>query len=552
MPQAGALIGLDFGMTNSLLTYFDEASGLVAHTGPGGDAFAIPTVVEFKLDDAPAGGEQTPIGRFVSAVQQGLARVGSLFGFTTITIGRPALWAREARRNFKSRLAPSARLSEPERHRNDAYLATKAYLHGLFEEFLDDYEKVGGTRQIGSIVVTVPEAWVRGDELGGVEALRQVFSELQLPTPIFLSEPFAAACYFAYLHGKRTGSEFRGHVLVYDHGGSTLDISIVSIDGQRIREVGNFGSGLLGSDEGFGGVYFDQLVLAHIADRTGMASLARLRDAETNDIDRTKWLSELERMKRDRSSLIEAASRNGAIECVGSIGDIEILSSDFLAVFEKNFADKIRAALQGAINRALAREPFDMGDAAHFRVISVGGFSEFPPLQKLINDYFASLSGEDVLRSYFGLNDRWQAVSKGACLIAAENVHIDFRCPFTFGFIAYVGIEPLDNELLVYGRPQTDYAAGVYGNKLFGPGYLKDRHRLEFYIESGGRRRILPMQDGLADILPDFDRKDNKWRACGVIRDGEVEVHFKSEQTGTESSVRVGKLMAMIDGPIEV
>ena len=488
------------------------------------------------------------LGLLIHGVQHGLQKVAATARnlFRRIRIGRAAQWDPSARRNFKSRLGPVARLSRSEFDLDNDYLATKAFIQALFAEFLDDYERANGLRAIESIVVTVPDAWVRGDELGGVETLRHAFHDLGLPSPIFLSEPVAAACYFVWLFKEKRTRSFRGHVLVYDHGGSTLDISIVHVDGPIVREVSSYGSGLKGSDEGFGGVYFDQRVLTHIADRTQLPSLRSLANAGSNDPDRLRWLSEFETLKRDQVSTLELADASGTVESLGIISSVEILSSDLTDVFNAEFEEPIRQAILGVIGRAQAAEPFDIRSAESFRVMTVGGFSEFHLIQKLVNTLIASAEVEpDVMQSYLGLNDRWQAVSKGACLVAAEQIEVDYHCPFSFGIIWYKDRIPQDDELLIYGRPHADYRTVCFaGRPSFGLG--NERQPLEFYIESSGRRRVLPVHSRLTDILPDYGHQES-WRASGVIHEGTVEVVFRNERSGAQKSVRVGRLMIMID-----
>lgn len=106
-------------------------------------------------------------------------------------------------------------------------------------------------RTVHRAVITVPayfndaqrRATREAGELAGLEVVR------------ILNEPTAAA--LAYNPGKTE----RKHILVYDLGGGTFDVSIVLAEGGVVEVLASHGDTQLGGDD------FDELLLNHVCDR---------------------------------------------------------------------------------------------------------------------------------------------------------------------------------------------------------------------------------------------------------------------------------------------
>ena len=310
-----SIVGLDFGMTNSLLTYYDDESGpqsFIASSASSSHEFSIPTVVARKREG-----------------------VGWIIG----------IFARNATdftQHFKVALSRLGKTAS-ERARNNSFKDANTFLGELFK----DYSHLSNGIKVESIVVTVPETWVSGTEQGGTDALRQILSSIE-PTskPRFVSESVAAACYFTHLHKKAANKPFDGHVLVYDHGGSTLDISLVRVYDKHIGVASRLGSGREISAKGFGGVLFDEHVMDRIAGgdhvESGDVRLAKLRGRG-----RQRWLNEFERQKRIHTAQIEAAINHLDFEqhkneVIFDVFDYQVKLRHLIDVFETVFDEHIR------------------------------------------------------------------------------------------------------------------------------------------------------------------------------------------------------------------
>lgn len=513
MTQQRPIAGLDFGMTNSLLCTHEPGSDPVPFRARGYDGYAIPTIIA-------DGGGKSVFKRVIGV----LAR--NTKGFVE---------------NFKISLTRV--LTEDARRNDRDFKATRQFLEELFGNFFEDYPGEG----FDSLVVTVPESWLSGEQQAGVDTLRQILNEIGLRATRFLSEPVAAAGYFAHRHEKLTKSPFRGHALVYDHGGSTLDVSLTRIDGSRIEVVSTIGVAGQLDAKGFGGVQFDRRVLAHIAERSP-------RLLAFSDDDRAGWLQEFERKKRETTVKIELLYKPAnlaamADELLFSVQDTQVLFGDIVAVFEKDFSPGIRAAIEQVLDHAATKEKIATADKDRFRVVMVGGFSEFYPVQKLVGEIIEARCGtRDVMQSYLNRDDKWLAVAKGACLVAAGVVRVQETCPLTLGLIWYIGTTAQHDDLIRQGEPIEAYRNERYLERELGLAKLGSGEvtSITFYLERAGVRTPMRMRQDFSRSLPDF-RHATSWHVGCVVDDSTVILKLRSN-TGMTNSIRMGQLLSMVQG----
>nr|CCQ18651.1 Molecular chaperones GRP78/BiP/KAR2, HSP70 superfamily [Sycon ciliatum] len=206
-----------------------------------------------------------------------------------------------------------------------------------------------------------------------------------------INEPTAAA--LAYGLDKRMSSE--QNVLVYDLGGGTFDVSILSIDN------GLFAVKSTAGDTHLGGEDFDNRLVEHFVaefkrkhkqDLSGDArALRRLRTA-------------CERAKRTLSS-----STDASVEIDSLYRGIDFYSKITRARFEELCSDLFRSTLE-PVERAL--NDAKMGKSEIHEVVLVGGSTRIPKIQKLLQDYF---NGKELNK---GINPD-EAVAYGAAVQAA-------------------------------------------------------------------------------------------------------------------------------------
>merc|ERR1712024_416508 len=207
-----------------------------------------------------------------------------------------------------------------------------------------------------------------------------------------INEPTAAA--IAYGLDKKKGSG-ESNVLIFDLGGGTFDVSILSID-DGIFEVKS-----TAGDTHLGGEDFDNRMVDHFVqefkrkhkkDLTGnKRALRRLRTA-------------CERAKRTLS-----ASAQASIEIDSLFEGIDFYSSITRARFEELCADLFKGTLD-PVEKALRDAKMDKSDI--HEILLVGGSTRILKIQKLLQDFF---NGKELNKS---INPD-EAVAYGAAVQAA-------------------------------------------------------------------------------------------------------------------------------------
>ena len=206
-----------------------------------------------------------------------------------------------------------------------------------------------------------------------------------------INEPTAAA--IAYGLDKKVGNE--RNVLIFDLGGGTFDVSVLTI------EDGIFEVKSTSGDTHLGGEDFDNRMVNHFVqefrrkhkkDMTGNPrALRRLRTAS-------------ERAKRTLSSSAQAT-----IEIDSLFEGIDFYTTITRARFEEMNGDLFRSTLE-PVEKALRDSKFDKGQIHD--IVLVGGSTRIPKIQKLLQDFFG---GKELNKS---INPD-EAVAYGAAVQAA-------------------------------------------------------------------------------------------------------------------------------------
>jgi len=207
-----------------------------------------------------------------------------------------------------------------------------------------------------------------------------------------INEPTAAA--LAY--GLEKNLKGEKNVLIFDLGGGTFDVSILTIDEGSLFEVRS-----TAGDTHLGGEDFDNRMVDHFCEefkrkykkdlRTNARALRRLRTA-------------CERAKRTLSSSSEAS-----IEIDSIFEGIDFYTKMSRARFEELCMDMFRSTLL-PVEKAIRDAKMDK--AQIHDVVLVGGSTRIPKVQKLLQDFF---NGKELNKS---INPD-EAVAYGAAVQAA-------------------------------------------------------------------------------------------------------------------------------------
>jgi len=218
-------------------------------------------------------------------------------------------------------------------------------------------------KTINNAVVTVPayfndsqrQATKDAGTIAGLNVLR------------IINEPTAAA--IAYGLDKKVGTE--RHVLIFDLGGGTFDVSILSI------EDGIFEVKSTAGDTHLGGEDFDNRMVDHFK---GEFKRKHKKDLGENKRALRRLRTACERAKRTLS-----ASSQANIEIDSLYDGTDFYTNITRARFEELCADLFRNTLQ-PVEKAL--NDAKLGKNEIHDIVLVGGSTRIPRVQKLLTDYF--------------------------------------------------------------------------------------------------------------------------------------------------------------------
>ena len=243
-------------------------------------------------------------------------------------------------------------------------------------------------QQVTDAVITVPayfndaqrQATKDAGFIAGLNVLR------------IINEPTAAA--LAYGLDKQLQGE--KNVLIFDLGGGTFDVSILSVAEGSMFEVRS-----TAGDTHLGGEDFDSRLVSHF--------VAEFRRKHKKDISRSpralrRLRTACERAKRTLSSSTEAA-----VEIDALFEGIDFYSKITRARFEELCIDLFRSCLE-PVEKALRDARLDK--AKIDELVLVGGSTRIPRVQKLLQDFF---NGKELNKS---INPD-EAVAYGAAVQAA-------------------------------------------------------------------------------------------------------------------------------------
>jgi molecular chaperone DnaK len=405
--MTGYNIGLDFGTTNSIVSYMGPTGELDAfqYGGPDGHKY-VPSFI---------------------AYDEGFVEIG--MAARTTAANHPEV---ESYGNFKMRL-PLADFSEYFAGNRTPSTVTADYLRELLISEENPYSFINQQGAVNALVVSVPEIWQRDIYNRGRESLQTLIKQLGLPLIHLVSEPVAAAAYYAWAIQRRARQQgvapFSGNLLVCDMGGGTFDVSLCRIYGDKKVEVLYFdGEGDRGLDSA--GVAFDRHCVqlayqrkhGHPLDETDPEFLRLLREFETVKI---------------------GSHGRGTRKLINCLKEPDIYGDRDLYVFaggySVSFAEVLEAftPISAGIHRVMNRLTtwLQQQNLEIDRLFLVGGFSQFLLVQRAISEALAINETDPRFDQTFNITNSAYAISYGACLIANQQVEPTEKYVHTLGIV---------------------------------------------------------------------------------------------------------------------
>jgi len=242
-------------------------------------------------------------------------------------------------------------------------------------------------KTVGNAVITVP-AYFNDSQR---QATKDAGAIAGLNVMRIINEPTAAA--IAYGLDKKGGKE--KNILIFDLGGGTFDVSILSIDD------GVFEVKATAGDTHLGGEDFDSRMVSHFVQEF---KRKHKKELTSNKRAVRRLRTACERAKRTLSS-----SSQASIEIDSLFEGIDFYSSITRARFEELCADLFRSTLD-PVEKSLRDAKIDKSNIDE--IVLVGGSTRIPKIQKLLQDFF---NGKELNKS---INPD-EAVAYGAAVQAA-------------------------------------------------------------------------------------------------------------------------------------
>ncbi|RWR76777.1 heat shock cognate protein 2-like protein [Cinnamomum micranthum f. kanehirae] len=209
-----------------------------------------------------------------------------------------------------------------------------------------------------------------------------------------ISEPTAAA--IAYGLEKDNGNTFGKNVLIFDLGGGTFDISLLTITGSKLEVKATAGDTHLGGED------FDSRMVNHFVREF---KRKHKKDISGNPRAIRRLRTACERAKRTLSSMVQTTIE---VDCLYE--GIDFCSTVTRARFEELNMDLFRKCLELVDN---CLQDAKMEKHSIHDVVLVGGSTRIPKVQRLLEDFF---HGKEVCKS---INPD-EAVAFGAAIQAAK------------------------------------------------------------------------------------------------------------------------------------
>ncbi|XP_068120775.1 heat shock 70 kDa protein-like [Hyperolius riggenbachi] len=206
-----------------------------------------------------------------------------------------------------------------------------------------------------------------------------------------INEPTAAA--IAY--GLDRGSRGERNVLIFDLGGGTFDVSILTIDD------GVFEVKATAGDTHLGGEDFDNRMVNHFVEE--------FKRKHRKDISQNKRALRRLRTACERAKRTLSSSTQASIEIDSLHEGVDFYTSITRARFEELCSDLFRGTLD-PVEKALRDAKLDKSQI--HEIVLVGGSTRIPKVQKLLQDFF---NGKELNKS---INPD-EAVAYGAAVQAA-------------------------------------------------------------------------------------------------------------------------------------
>lgn len=431
-------LGIDFGSTYSMFSYYDPNSDTVRAIQSQNGSIYIPSVVCRGYGNKLLTGQQAK----------------DRLNMNQNTV---------AYRAFKMLLNENDETRLAQMNYDSEFTPKRVAREFLKQQLINARKHCGGSK-FEKVVICIPQVWNTDIyTMSGKAILQEICMELRedadlLDKVVVVSEPAAASAYFAYAHHKKTKEAYNERILIVDYGGGTLDISLTKVstvvhkDGTTSMEIDVEGETGAGENHG------NQIGDAGIAYLEGTVRLA-LEEAGFSDVPRDGAF--VQQVNSFESALINDAGliqEMVQVECAGAAERLERIDEIFTeleyegemvpvtySTVYRSYNQIIAPVLQAQLEKVKVEylDPIGLDpktDVDKLQLALVGGFGQFELVRCQVYDFFHIVQElED--------GGREDAICYGAALIADGLVSLRKTAKLSMGLVT-----------TFYGRKTFDFA----------------------------------------------------------------------------------------------
>jgi len=224
------------------------------------------------------------------------------------------------------------------------------------------------------------------------------------------------------------------------------------------------------------------------------------------------------------------------------LGNFNITASNLVNAF-KDLDRDIKNTLQEMSSKFL-KYGVDVTNADKFRVVMVGGFSNFYLSKRSVKEFFGADDEDRRFETHFRADDIALAISKGASLIAEDIINIDETYPISVGLIVkimnskgfveehYISIFKQGDSVQTYEVSYIDKRISQAGKLIFA--FDNEDKKSSFKIK---------IDKDVHELYPNFNRINNKWQiGFSIDSSNFIYVHVR-DKYGYEKKTELGDIL---------
>ncbi|MBI3233253.1 MAG: Hsp70 family protein, partial [Bacteroidetes bacterium] len=334
--------GIDLGTTNSLIAKYENGK-VTVYKNPVGFKETLPSCVAFR-------GERMIIGdKAREYITKDPLNVFS---------------------SFKRKMGTSEKYFVPSLMESYSPPSLSAMVLKELRNFLPTNENPK------SIVITIPASF----DTVQCNATKEAGLEAGFEEVVLLQEPIAAS--LAFFNDKMSDRESLGKWLVYDLGGGTFDIALITIDEDEMRVVDHEGDNFLGGVD-IDQLLLNQLILPKLKEITGKDNLESLINQRNGPYEKLYYILLL---KAEEAKKELSIKHDVDIEFTFQIENEEPIDIYFVITrndFEKIIEDKVNYTIE-FIQKIFIRNQLQNSDIKN--IILIGGSTLIPFVRKKLEE----------------------------------------------------------------------------------------------------------------------------------------------------------------------